>query len=179
MERKLAMRNRLKLKPLSSQSMVITGATSGIGLSTARAASARGARLVLAARNEAALKAIRDDLAGKGGKVEYVVADAGVEADVRAIAAAAEQAFGGFDTWVNNAGVSILGPLAATPIEDQRRLFETNYWGVVYGSMIAVQHLKLRDGGGSLINMGSTVGDLPLPMQGAVAASKAAVANFT
>jgi short-subunit dehydrogenase len=173
------MRKRLKLKALGKQVIVITGATSGIGLSTARAAVARGARLVLVARNEAALKAVRDDLTGKGGKVIHVVADVGVEADVRAIAEAAIKAFGGFDTWVNNAGVSIFGPLADTATADQRRLFETNYWGVVNGSLHAVAHFRERDGGGALINIGSTLGDLTLPMQGAGSASKAAVASFT
>jgi short-subunit dehydrogenase len=175
----MAMRNRLRLKPLGKQVMVITGATSGIGLSTARAAAGRGARLVLAARNEEALKAVRDDLAGKGAQVVVVTADVGVEADVRGIADAAISAFGGFDTWVNNAGVSIFGPLDETPIADQRRLFETNYWGVVYGSLVAVEHFKTREGGGALINIGSTLSDLPLPLQGASSASKAAVASFT
>jgi short-subunit dehydrogenase len=173
------MRKRLRLKPLDKQIMVITGATSGIGLSTARAAAARGVRLVLAARNEDALKAVRDDLTGKGAKVAYAVADVGREADVRAIAEVAIAAFGGFDVWVNNAGVSIFGPLSATPIEDQRRLFDTNYWGVVYGSLTAVAHFRERDGGGVLINIGSTLSDLPLPLQAASSASKAAVASFT
>lgn len=173
------MRNRLKLKPLAKQVMVITGATSGIGLSTARAAAARGVRLVLAARNEDALKAVRDDLKGKGAEIAIVCADVGREGDVRAIADAAVEAFDGFDVWVNNAGVSIYGPLAEVPLADQRRLFDTNYWGVVYGSLAAVEHFREREGGGVLINIGSTLGDLPLPMQGASAASKAAVASFT
>ncbi len=173
------MRKRLRLKPIGKQIMVITGATSGIGLSTARAAAARGARLVLAARNEDALKAVRDDLTGKGAQVIYAVADVGVEAQVRTIADAAITAFGGFDVWVNNAGVSIFGPIRATPIADQRRLFETNYWGVVYGSLAAVDHFLDREGGGVLINLGSSLGDLPLPLQAANSASKAAVASFT
>ncbi|MDR3513251.1 MAG: SDR family oxidoreductase [Caulobacteraceae bacterium] len=173
------MRKRLRLKPLGKQVMVITGATSGIGLSTARAACAKGVRLVLAARNEEALKAVRDDLAGKGAQVAIVAADVGREADVRAIAEAAISAFGGFDVWVNNAGVSIFGPISATPLDDQRRLFDTNYWGVVYGSLAAVEHFRDRDGGGVLINIGSTLGDLPLPLQGVSSASKAAVASFT
>ena len=174
------MRRRLRLKPLGKQVMVITGATSGIGLSTARAACARGVRLVLAARNGEALKAVRDDLAAKkGGKIAYVVADVGIEADVGAIAETAIREFGGFDTWVNNAGVSIFAPLTETPIADQRRLFETNYWGVVYGSLEAVKHFKTRDGGGALINIGSTTGDMALPLQGASSASKSAVASFT
>lgn len=173
------MRNRLRLKPLAKQVMVITGATSGIGLSTARAAAARGVRLVLAARNDEALKAVRDDLAGKGAEVAIVRADVGREADVAAIAEAAIKAFDGFDVWVNNAGVSIHGPVEEVPLADQRRLFDTNYWGVVYGSLVAVEHFRGREGGGVLINIGSTLGDLPLPLQGVSAASKAAVASFT
>jgi short-subunit dehydrogenase len=175
----MVMRKRLRLKPHDRQVMVITGATSGIGLSTARAACARGAKLVLAARNEDALRAVRDDLIGKGGEVVVVAADVGREADVRAIAEAAIKAFGGFDVWVNNAGVSIFGPITETPLADQRRLFDTNYWGVVHGSLVAVEHFRERDGGGILINIGSTLGDLPLPLQGVSSAAKAAVASFT
>ncbi len=169
----------LKLKSLDRQVVVITGATSGIGLSTARAAAARGATLVLAARNEEALKSVCDDLASKGAKTAYVVADVGIEAEVRAIAAAAIARFGGFDTWVNDAGVSIFGEITQTPLEDQRRLFETNYWGVVYGSLVAVEHLRDRPGGGALINVGSVLGDLAIPLQGAYSASKHAVKGFT
>jgi short-subunit dehydrogenase len=169
----------LKLKPLAEQAIVITGATSGIGLSTARAAAARGASLVLAARNEEALKSVAADLAAKGAKVVYAVADVGQERDVRAIADLAVAQFGGFDTWVNNAGVSIVGPLTETPIEDQRRLFETNYWGVVYGSLVAVEHFRGRNGGGALINLGSVLSDMAVPERGAYCASKHAVKGFT
>jgi short-subunit dehydrogenase len=172
-------RSPLKLRPLAEQVIVITGATSGIGLSTARAAAGRGASLMLAARNEEALKSVCEDLAGKGAKTAYVVADVGVEAEVRAIAAAAIARFGGFDTWVNDAGVSIFGDIVQTPLDDQRRLFETNYWGVVYGSLVAVEHFRGRPGGGALINLGSVLGDLAIPLQGAYSASKHAVKGFT
>jgi short-subunit dehydrogenase len=172
-------RNRLKLKPLREQVMVITGATSGIGLSTARAAARHGARLVLAARNETALKSVCEELAAKGAKTTYVIADVGREDEVKAIAAAAIERFGGFDTWVNDAGVTIIGPLTATPIEDQRRLFDTNYWGVVFGSLVAAEHLRTRPGGGAVVNMGSALSDLAIPWQGAYAASKHAVKAFT
>jgi short-subunit dehydrogenase len=170
---------KLKLKPLAEQVMVITGATSGVGLSTARAAAARGAKLVLAARNEDALKAVAEDLSHKGAKVAYVGADVGVERDVRAIADLAIAKFGGFDTWVNNAGVSIFGAIERTTLEDQRRLFETNYWGLVYGSLAAVEHFQTRPGGGALINVGSVLGDMALPGRGAYCASKHAVKGFT
>ena len=172
-------KHALKLKPLPRQVIVITGATSGIGLSTARAAAAEGAGLVLAARNEEALKSVCDDLTAKGARCAYVVADVGLCEQVQALADFAIAEFGGFDTWVNNAGVSILGPIVETPLEDQRRLFDTNYWGVVYGSRVAVEHLRTREGGGAVINLGSPLGDVAAPGQGVYSASKFAVKAFT
>ena len=74
--------------------------------------------------------------------------------DVQKIADEAIRRFGGFDNWVNNAGVSIYGPVLEQSLEDQRRLFDTNYWGVVHGSMVACEHLRKR--GGALINVGSS-----------------------
>jgi len=171
--------NLLKLKPLAEQVIVITGATSGIGLSTARAAAARGAKLVLTARSEEALDAVRAELTAKGAQVAYAAADVADRAALQAVADLAVERFGGFDTWVNNAGVSIFGAILKTPVEDQRRLFETNYWGVVHGSLIAVEHFKTRPGGGALINVGSVLGDVAIPLQGAYSASKHAVKGFT
>ncbi len=171
--------NKLSLKPLERQIVVITGATSGIGLATARAAAKRGAALFLIARNEEALVKLCHELSAKGVRVAYAAADVGSESELVAAADQALHAFGGWDTWINNAGVSVVGPVRETPIEDQRRLFETNYWGVVYGSLAAVAHLRRRPGGGALINVGSVLGDVPIPSQGVYSASKAAVKGFT
>lgn len=168
-----------RLKPLNRQTIVITGATSGIGLATARAAAARGAALVLVARNDQALKTVRHDLAGKGAQVEIVVADVGVQADVARVVQTAIAAFGGFDTWINNAGVGVYGALTDVAIDDHRRLFETDYWGVVYGSLVAVAHLRDRPGGGAVINIGGLLGEAPAPLQGAQSAAKHAVHAFT
>jgi short-subunit dehydrogenase len=168
---------KLRLKPLREQVIVVTGASSGIGLTTARLAAERGARLVLAARSEQALRRLEDEINAAGGEALAIVADVGKEEDVQHIADAAVTRFGGFDTWINDASVSIYGKLAEVPIEEHRRLFETNFWGMVYGSLAAARLLKHR--GGALINVGSTVSDRAIPLQGMYSASKHAVKGFT
>lgn len=165
------------LKKLSEQVIVITGPTSGIGLVTARMAAKRGARLVLASRTQGALRELVDEIRAAGGEAEHVVADVGDAQQVRDIADLAIRKFGGFDTWVNNAAVSIYGKIEDVTLDDHRRLFDTNYWGVVYGSIAAVKHLKGR--GGALINIGSALSDRAVPIQGTYCASKHAVKGFT
>ena len=167
------------LKPLNEQAIVITGATSGIGLATARRAARAGACVFLIARGENDLKALTEELQATGARAAWAVADV---ADHDALAEAAEKCvrlFGGFDTWVNNAGVSIYGAIKDTTLDDQRRLFETNYWGVVNGSLVAAAHLRKRYGGGAIVNVGSILSDAPLPIQGVYSASKHAVKGFT
>jgi short-subunit dehydrogenase len=167
----------LKLKDLSDQVIVITGASSGIGLVTARMAAKRGARVVLNARNMVTLRQVTDEINAAGGEAIYVVGDVGQFHYVQNIADEAIRHFGGFDTWVNNAGVSIYGPMLDQSLQDQRRLFETNYWGVVHGSIVACNHLRRR--GGALINVGSVLSDVAIPVQGTYCATKHAVKGYT
>ena len=169
-----------ELKPLKDQVIVITGASSGIGLVTARMAARRGAAVVLAARNAVALRTLEEEIRAGGGRARHVVADVGRQEDVTRIADMAQQAFGGFDTWVNNAGVSIFGSADEVSIEDMRRMFDTNYWGVVYGSREAVAHFKGRTGAsGAVINVGSVFGDRATPVQSTYASAKHAVHGWT
>lgn len=168
---------KLKLKPLREQVMVITGASSGIGAATARMAAERGAKVVLVGRQEDALNNVLNDIVQAGGSAISVAADVGVQDDHDRILERAIQSYGCVDTWVNNAGVSIFGTLESVPVEDQRKLFDTDYWGVVYGSMVAVRHMKAS--GGALINVGSEVSDRAVPLQGAYSAAKHAVKGFT
>lgn len=167
----------VKLKRIEDQVIVITGASSGIGLSTAKLAAERGAKVVLAARDADGLASARVEIEGAGGRAVTVVGDVSNLEDVRSIARKASEAFGGFDTWVNNAGLSIYGPIEEVPVEDARRLFDVNYWGVVHGSLTAVSQLKQR--GGTLINLGSITSDRAVPLQGHYSASKHAVKAFT
>jgi len=167
----------MKLKPLREQVIVITGASSGIGLATARAAAHEGARLVLFSRNEDALKTIVDEINAREDQAIHVTGDVARREDLERAADAAIARFGGFDTWINNAGVSLYGRLEEASEEDHRRLFETNFWGVVHGSLVAIHHLKQR--GGALINLGSVLSDQAIPIQGMYSASKHAVKGFT
>ena len=166
-----------KLKPVSEQSIVITGASSGIGLATALAASALGARLTLVARSENALIAIADEIKAAGGQAAWEVADVADRAALQRAADRAIDRYGGIDTWITNAGVAIYGRIEEVSDEDNRRLFETNFWGVVYGSLVAMPYLRQR--GGALINIGSELSEAVVPLQGMYSTSKHAVKGFT
>jgi short-subunit dehydrogenase len=170
----------ISLKPIHDQTIVITGASSGIGLVTARMAAQQGAKLVLAARNEDALKQLVEEIHSQGRQAIYVVADVGNEEDVNRIADRAIAEFGGFDTWVNNAGVSIFGRCMDVSIPDMKRMFDTNFWGVVYGSRAAVNHFRQRSvSSGALINVGSFLGDRAVAVQSTYSASKHALHGWT
>lgn len=157
--------------------IVLTGATSGIGLVTARLAADRGAHLVLVSRNEQTLARLVDEIKAEGGNAIFLAADVASETQVKRAADTAEKAFGQIDTWINNAGVSIYGKLEDVPDEDSRRLFETNFWGTVNGSLIAAK--RMEKNGGTIINIGSTLSDRAIPIQGMYSASKHAVKGFT
>jgi NAD(P)-dependent dehydrogenase (short-subunit alcohol dehydrogenase family) len=171
------MRRGIKLKKLKEQTVVITGASSGIGLATARMAARAGASVLLTSRNEQDLRRVTQEIRGRGGRASFTVADVADPDAVMRVAETAVREFGGIDSWVNNAGVSIFGKLMEVPLEDKRRLFDTNFWGVVHGCRAAVKHL--RDHGGAIINIGSIVSDRAIPLQGMYSASKHAVQGYT
>ena len=164
-------------KALKDQVIVITGASSGIGLATARMAARRGARVVMAARNETDLNSAAEEIRVNGGRVLAVATDVADEAAVDRLGEAALLEFGTIDTWVNNAGLSIYGKLTDVPLADKRKMFDINFWGVVHGCRTAVKLMQHR--GGVLINIGSEVSDVAIPLQGMYSASKHAVKGYT
>jgi NAD(P)-dependent dehydrogenase (short-subunit alcohol dehydrogenase family) len=168
---------RARLKQVEHQVIVITGASSGIGLVTAKMAAARGARVVLTARNESDLQRAVEEIRRCGGRAIHVVADVAVPEQVTGVADRAVREYGRIDTWVNNAAVAVYGRLMELPLEDMRRQFDVNYWGQVHGSRAAVPHLRRQ--GGALINVASAVADRAIPLQGNYCATKHAIKAFT
>jgi len=167
----------LKLKPVSEQVIVITGASSGIGLATAKLAAERGAKVVLSARTREALMQAVDEIKQAGGDAVFVEADVTEKGALERVAATALDRFERIDSWVNNAGVGIWGMIDEVSEADMRQLFEINFWGVVYGSQVALPQLKAN--GGALINVGSVTSDRAIPVQGIYSASKHALKGFT
>ncbi|QMW22289.1 SDR family oxidoreductase [Sandaracinobacteroides saxicola] len=164
-------------KPLRDQAIVITGASSGIGMATALAAAQQGARVALFARTTTALDEVAQQIRAAGGIVLVRSGDVADRAALEALAEDTFAAFGRIDTWVNNAGVSIYGAMDRISEADLRRLFDTNLFGVINGSLAALPHLKAS--GGTLINLGSQLADMAVPVQGYYVASKFAVKGFT
>lgn len=168
---------KVRLKPINEQVIVITGASSGIGLATAVQAARQGARVVLNSRDEEDLRTAVDQIRAEGGEAIHHVGDVADFEAMRGLADLAVSRFGRIDTWINNAGVSIYGRIEEVALEDARRLFETNYWGVVHGTLAALPRLRIE--GGALINIGSILSSTGYPLQGHYTASKHAVKGFT
>ena len=168
---------RVRLKRVNEQVIVITGGSSGIGLATAQLAAHMGARVLLTSRDAVDLEQAVEQIRANGGAATFVTADVADLDAMKRVAATAVREFGTIDTWINNAGVSIYGRLEDVGLMDARRLFETNYWGVVHGTLAALPHLRAR--GGALINVGSVLSDTGYPLQGHYTASKHAVKGFT
>jgi short-subunit dehydrogenase len=166
------------LKPIAEQTIVITGASSGNGRATALAAAERGARVVLAARDAEALGALQRTIRERGGEAVAVPTDVAVEAEVQRLAERAEEAFGGIDTWVSNAAVSLYGEIRDLTTEEVRRVMDVNFFGTVHSIRAALPHLERR-GRGALILVGSGLSDRALPLQAAYCASKSAIKGFS
>ena len=169
----------VSLKPLNQQTLVLTGASSGIGLATALLAADRGANLVLVARSPERLDAAAEQCRLRGATVETVAADVADRAVLDLVHERAHEVFGGFDTWINNAGGTVYGLLWDIPVEDAHQVFETNYWGTVNGALAAVAHFRESGTSGALINVGSVLSDRAIPLQGHYCATKHAIKGFT
>ncbi len=158
--------------PVSEQVWVITGGSSGIGRATALAAGAEGARLVLAARGEAALTAARREVEDAGGEVLVVPTEVADFSQVAELGRRAVERFGRIDSWVNAAAVSVYGEFLDLPIEEIRRVVEVTLLGTVHGTKVALDQMRRQPGGGTVINVSSGLGDRAFPLQSAYSLAK-------
>jgi short-subunit dehydrogenase len=167
------------MESLREATVVITGASSGIGLASARAFASRAANVVLAARRRELLEEAAQECEELGGRALAVPTDVTEPDQVRDLKDAAISAFGSIYVWVNNAGTSMWGPFEDIPLESQSRLVELNLLGAINGCHAALPHFLERGGRGVIINVSSVFGRVPMPFAAAYSASKAGLAGFT
>ena len=165
------------MKSIKDQVIVITGASSGIGLFTAKKAAKLGAKVVMCARNSLVLEEVVNQILSSGGQALAVTADVTKLDDLKNVGELALKAYGRIDTWVNNAGIALHGNILETSIEEEKKIFETNFWGVRNGAHVAIP--ALHETSGTRINIGSEISTRALPMKGIYSASKHAVKAYT
>jgi 17beta-estradiol 17-dehydrogenase / 3beta-hydroxysteroid 3-dehydrogenase len=165
---------------LAGRSVVVTGASSGIGAATVRALAAAGARLTISARRRDRLDALARELGPSGAQVAVVVADMRVEADVVGLVAAAAHRFGGVDALVNNAGLGRRAPVSSAPIEAWREMLEVNVLGLLVATREAIRDMERRGVAGHVVNVSSMAGHrVPGADSAVYAGTKFAVRGIT
>src|SRR5213595_2442010 len=158
---------------------VITGGGGGIGAAMARAFAARGARIVLADVDRAAMEGVAAALGTGGAEVLVVPTDVTALESVRALADAAERRFGAVHIVCNNAGVATMGEIAASTHADWQYTMNVNFWGVVHGVETFVPRLLARGAGGHIVNTASMAGLVGMRWLGVYCASKFAVVGLS
>jgi short-subunit dehydrogenase len=165
-------------KDLRGAVVVVLGASSGFGRGAAQRLGREGAKVVLAARRDALLSEVEADIRRENGEAIAVRCDISDANDVAAVAQAALDKYGRIDVWVNNVGVGALGLFWDIPIEDQARVIDVNFKGLMYGMHAALVQFR-RQGYGVLVNVGSIDSEVPLAFQGTYAATKSAVLSLS
>lgn len=153
---------------------VITGAASGFGRAVALRLASRRGRLVLGDIDEAGLEETAELAREAGGEVRTLRCDVRVPGEVEALALLADEAFGGTEVLVNNAGVAVAGPIGDVSLEDWRWQIDINLWGVIYGCHFFVPRMK-EAGRGYILNVASSAGLLCVPEMGPYNVTKAGV----
>ena len=159
---------------VAGKTYVVTGASSGLGRGVAERLGAMRANVVLAARRGNVLEDVAARIQAAGGTALVVPSDVSRQEDMQRLLDATLARFGRVDVWINNAAVGAIGRFDTIPVEDHARVVDVNLKGVIYGSHLALQQFK-RQGGGTLVNIGSVESVVPLAYHASYAATKAAV----
>jgi NAD(P)-dependent dehydrogenase (short-subunit alcohol dehydrogenase family) len=163
---------------METQTVVVTGASAGIGRATARLFGERGARVALIARGQAGLDGAARDVEEAGGTALAISADVADYDQVVAAARKVEEQLGPIDVWVNVAFTSVFAPFREIAAEEFRRVTEVSYLGFVHGTMAALAVMRPR-GRGTIVQVGSALGERSIPLQSAYCGAKHAINGFT
>jgi short-subunit dehydrogenase len=158
--------------------VVITGASGGVGRSTAREFARRGADLALLARNASALEVARLEAESLGRRVLVFPVDVTDAKAVEDAADATARLLGPIDVWVNNAMVTVVSPVAQLDAQELRRVTDVTYHGTVHGTLAALRHMRPSNRG-TIVQVGSALCYRSIPLQAAYCGAKAAVRAFT
>ena len=163
---------------LRGKSVIVTGASSGIGRAAAREFARAGSNVVLASRNGEALERLAADLAPLPGRRIVVPTDVRDREAVKAMVQRAVEEFGGVDVLVNNAGLGLNAPIAEGSLENMRYVLEVNLFGAIHAIQAVAPHMK-KQGGGAIVNVSSVAGRISTPYNGIYSGTKAALNSLT
>jgi short-subunit dehydrogenase len=161
---------------MKGKTVIITGASSGIGKALAYEFAAKGSKIVMGARNATNLKEIAEDIKKLGGEVAYLKTDVTVEDDCKNLIDSAIRNFGQIDILINNAGISMRALFNDADISVIKRLMDVNFWGTVFCTKYAIPYLLQSKG--SVVAVSSVAGIKGLPGRTGYSASKFAIHGF-
>lgn len=162
----------------AAETVVITGASAGVGRATAREFAAHGARLGLIARRTDGLNAAAEECRALGGSAIAIPADVADADAIEDAAAQVEERFGPIDVWVNVAMATVFAPVEKTAPEEFRRATEVTYLGCVHGTLAALKRMRTRNKG-AIVQVGSALAYRAIPLQAPYCAAKFAIRGFT
>ncbi|PYV47874.1 MAG: short-chain dehydrogenase [Acidobacteria bacterium] len=160
------------------ETVVITGASAGLGRATAREFGRHGARVGLLARGIDGLEAAKREIEDLGGSAVAIPTDVADAAAIEGAANIIEEQLGPIDIWINNAMTSVFSPVKEMKPDEYKRVTDVTYLGVVYGTMAALKRMLPRNRG-MIVQVGSALVYRSIPLQSAYCAAKHAVAGFT
>lgn len=163
---------------MKSETVVVTGASAGLGRAIACEFGRHGANVGLLARGNEGLQGAKKEVESVGGKALVQIVDVADAGAIESAARAVEEKFGPIDIWINNAMTSVFAPAREMRPEEYKRVTEVTYLGVVYGTLAALKRMLSRDRG-SIVQVGSALAYRSIPLQSAYCGAKHAIVGFT